>query len=77
MVFVDLELKWNGVLLVMGARLKSVPGRCWDSPGVGHFEADTVLPDKHRVQAVATFVERKSRLMIVKRLDGRDSQSMK
>ena len=43
----------------------------------GHFEADTVLPGKRKGQAVATFVERKSRLTIVKRLHGRDSQSMK
>ena len=43
----------------------------------GHFEADTVLSGKRKGQAVATFVERKSRLTIVKRLNGRDSQSMK
>ena len=43
----------------------------------GHFEADTVLFGKRKGQAVATFVERKSRLTIVKRLHGRDSQSMK
>ncbi len=42
----------------------------------GHFEADTVLSGKRKGQAVATFVERKSRLTIVKRLHGRDSQSM-
>ena len=38
----------------------------------GHFEADTVLSGKRKGQAVATFVERKSRLTIVKRLHGRD-----
>ena len=43
----------------------------------GHFEADTVLSGKRKGQAIATFVERKSRLTIVKRLNGRDSQSMK
>lgn len=43
----------------------------------GHFEADTVLSGKRKGQVVATFVERKSRLTIVKRLNGRDSQSMK
>lgn len=43
----------------------------------GHLEADTVLSGKRKEQAVATFVERKSRLTIVKRLSGRDSQSMK
>ena len=43
----------------------------------GHFEADTVLSGKRKGKAVATFVERKSRLTIVKRLNGRDSQSMK
>ena len=42
----------------------------------GHFEADTVLSGKRKGQAVATFVERKSRLTIVKRLHGRDSRSM-
>ncbi|MCT3591176.1 IS30 family transposase, partial [Levilactobacillus brevis] len=42
----------------------------------GHFEADTVLSGKRKGQAVATFVERKSRLTIVKRLHGRDSQFM-
>ena len=41
-----------------------------------HFEADTVLSGKRKGQAVATFVERKSSLTIVKRLHGRDSQSM-
>lgn len=42
----------------------------------GHFEADTVLSGKRKGQAIATFVERKSRLTIVKRLQGRDSTSM-
>lgn len=42
----------------------------------GHFEADAVLSGKRKGQAVATFVERKSRLTIVKRLNGRDSTSM-
>lgn len=36
-----------------------------------HFEADTVLSGKRKGQAVATFVERKSRPTIVKRLHGR------
>ena len=36
-----------------------------------------MLSGKRKGQAVATFVERKSRLTIVKRLNGRDSQSMK
>ena len=35
-----------------------------------------MLSGKRKGQAVATFVERKSRLTIVKRLHGRDSQSM-
>lgn len=43
----------------------------------GHFEADTVLSGKRKGQTIATFVERQSRLTIVKRLRGRDSQSMK
>lgn len=42
----------------------------------GHFEADTVLSGKRKGQAIATFVERKSRLTIVKRLNGRDSTAM-
>ncbi len=42
----------------------------------GHFEADTVLSGKRRGQAVATFVERQSRLTIVKRLESRSSQAM-
>lgn len=42
----------------------------------GHFEADTVLSGKMKGQAVATFTERLSRLTIVQRFDGRDSQSM-
>lgn len=41
----------------------------------GHFEA--MLSGKRKGQAIATFVKRKNRLTIVKRLDGRDSQSMK
>ena len=43
----------------------------------GHFETDTVLSGKRKGQVIATFVERKSRLIIVKRLGGYDSQSMK
>ena len=39
-------------------------------------EVDTVLSGKRRGQAIATFVERQSRLTIVKRLGGRDSRSM-
>lgn len=41
-----------------------------------HFEADTVLSGKRRGQAVATFVERQSRLTVVKRLESRSSQAM-
>ena len=39
----------------------------------GHFEADTVLSGKRRGQAVATFVERQSRLTVVKRLESRSA----
>ena len=39
----------------------------------GHFEADTVLSGKRRGQAVATFVERQSRLTVVKRLESRST----
>lgn len=42
----------------------------------GHFEADTVLSGKRKGQAMATFVERKSRFTVVKRLNTRDSRSM-
>ena len=42
----------------------------------GHFEADTVLSGKNKGQALGTFVERVSRLMLVERLDSRNSQSM-
>ena len=52
------------------------PAEASDRNIAGHFEADTVLSGKRKGQAVATFVERKSRLTIVKRLDGRDSTSM-
>ena len=52
------------------------PAEASDRNIAGHFEADTVLSGKRKGQAVATFVERKSRLTIVKRLGGRDSTSM-
>ena len=42
----------------------------------GHFEADTVLSGKRKGQPIATLVERKSRLTIVKRLNGRDGIAM-
>ena len=59
-----------------GRSIEDRPTEVSDRSTSGHFEADTVLSGKRKGQAVATFVERKSRLNIVKRLNGRDSTSM-
>ena len=59
-----------------GRSIEDRPTEISDRNTSGHFEADTVLSGKRKGQAVATFVERKSRLTIVKRLNGRDSTSM-
>ena len=59
-----------------GRSIEERPHKIETRQEFGHFEADTVLSGKRKGQAVATFVERKSRLTIVKRLHGRDSQSM-
>ena len=59
-----------------GRSIEDCPAEISDHNTSGHFEADTVLSGKRKGQAVATFVERKSRLTIVKRLNGRDSTSM-
>ena len=59
-----------------GRSIEKRPHKVETRQEFGHFEADTVLSGKRKGQAVATFVERKSRLTIVKRLHGRDSQSM-
>ena len=59
-----------------GRSIEDCPAELSDHNTSGHFEADTVLSGKRKGQAVATFVERKSRLTIVKRLNGRDSTSM-
>lgn len=59
-----------------GRSIEERPAAVQSRKTFGHFEADTVLSGKRKSQAVATFVERKSRLTIVKRLRGRDSQSM-
>ncbi len=59
-----------------GRSIEESPHKVETRQKFGHFEADTVLSGKRKGQAVATFVERKSRLTIVKRLHGRDSQSM-
>ena len=59
-----------------GRSIEDRPTEVSDRSTSGHFEADTVLSGKRKGQAVATFVERKSRLTIVKRLNGRDSTSM-
>lgn len=44
---------------------------------IGQFEADTVLSGKKKGQALATVVDRASRLTITRRLSGRDSGAMK
>ena len=59
-----------------GRSIEERPHKVETHQEFGHFEADTVLSGKRKGQAVTTFVERKSRLTIVKRLHGRDSQSM-
>ncbi len=59
-----------------GRSIEDRPAEISDRNTSGHFEADTVLSGKRKGQAVAAFVERKSRLTIVKRLNGRDSTSM-
>jgi IS30 family transposase len=59
-----------------GRSIEDCPAEISDHNTLGHFEADTVLSGKRKGQAVATFVERKSRLTIVKRLNGRDSISI-
>ena len=59
-----------------GRSIEDCPAEISDRNTSGHFEADTVLSGKRKGQAVATFVERKSRLTIVKRLNGRDSISI-
>ena len=55
-----------------GRSIEDRPAEVIDRHTSGHFEADTVLSGKRK----GTFVERKSRLIIVKRLQGRDSTSM-
>ena len=59
-----------------GRSIEDRPAEISDRNTSGHFETDTFLSGKRKGQAVATFVERKSRLTIVKRLNGRDSTSM-
>lgn len=56
-----------------GRSIEDRPAEVIDCHTSGNFEADTVLSGG---QAIATFVERKSRLIIVKRLQGRDSTSI-
>ena len=55
-----------------GRSIEESPHKVETRQEFGYFEADTVFSGKRKGQAVATFVERKSRLTIVKR----DSQSM-
>lgn len=58
-----------------GRSIEKRPHKVETRQEFGHFEADTVLSGKRKGQAVATFVERKSRLTIVKRLHGRATVS--
>ena len=59
-----------------GRSIEDRPDEVMNRHVSGHFEADTVLSGKRKGQPIATFVERKSRLTIVKRLNGRDSTAM-
>jgi IS30 family transposase len=43
---------------------------------IGHFEIDTVLSGKAKAQALAVFVDRKSRFTIIRRLKSKDSNEM-
>lgn len=52
------------------------PAEANDRQEIGHFEIDTVLSGKTKGQAIATFVDRKSRLIVIRRLAGRDSAAM-
>ena len=75
MEFVVIMLKKSGVRSVTAAQLRSVLIK---SKLARNSATLKLIPYflKCKGQAVATFVERKSRLTIVKRLHGRDSQSM-
>ena len=57
----------------MGRSIEERPQEVKTRKTFGHFEADTVLSGKRRGQAVATFVERQSRLTVVKRLESRSA----
>lgn len=59
-----------------GRSIEQRPAEVGQRQTFGHFEADTVLSGKRQGQVVGTFVERLSRLTIVKRLNGRNSQAM-
>lgn len=61
---------------VHGRSIEERPAAVNQRQTFGHFEADTVLSGKRKGQAVATITERFSRLTIVKRLAGRDSEPM-
>lgn len=52
------------------------PGEANLRQEIGHFEVDTILSGKTRGEVLATFTDRKSRLMIIRRLPGRDSKAM-
>lgn len=58
-----------------GRSIEERPHKVETRQEFGHFETDTIFSGKRKGQAVATFVERKSRLTIVKRLHGRATVS--
>ncbi len=71
MAFADTVLKKNVILSVINVRLKNDQLKL-NPAEFDHFEADTILSSKHKEQAITTFVERKSRLTVIKRLQGRE-----
>ena len=74
MAFVAIELKRNEVLLAMDVQLKNAQLLLkLVKSSVTLKLMPYFLANVNKGQAVATFVERKSRLTIVKRLHGRDS----
>lgn len=74
MAFADTVLKKNVMLSVINVRLKNDQLKLKPAE-FDHFEADTILSSKHKGQAITTFVERKSRLTVIKHLQGCDETS--
>lgn len=59
-----------------GRSIEERPSEVDSRKTFGHYEADTILSGKTKGQAIATVSERFSRMTIVRRLPGRDSESM-